>query len=407
MNKYKLPDDLLREEELKVVPIPQPDDGGAREREPGKGRCGRCSYYAGQHPIRALLSKPACAEWVPQCGKIVGRTTNTFDVCCTKEQGHGGSHISAPTSPPSEASTAEEDEAMHQRWRHHPKRVEVLDEIADAARDSFRGDPAVETTLALALGTLDLIDADSERSLEEFAPSEVSGEAIENIVVAALSAQDRFARHTEGEGEPSMRDALVVGLGMLVSDVESASSVEESRLSDVDRDLIRFAIKRIKKDAPASEGEGELDAVYAERNRCVGAIARMAQRLGWTVGLGYHTDPNWEDDWRNIVYIDTPRGQISWHFHDSEKPLFDWMPPYDGDWDGHTTDEKYERLAATAPPEPASHKAGGEPYCRLCGFDITVKDGRCATCGEDVAILAPASPTVDTSGDSEQENNDG
>lgn len=55
-----------------------------------------------------------------------------------------------------------------------------------------------------------------------------------------------------------------------------------------------------------------------------------------------------------------------------------------------------------APPEPASHKAGGEPYCRLCGFDITAKDGRCATCGEDVAILAPASPAVDTSGDSSE-----
>ncbi len=90
------------------------------------------------------------------------------------------------------------------------------------------------------------------------------------------------------------------------------------------------------------------DKAYVERNRCVIGLAALAHRLGWTVGLGHHSDPDWEDDWRSIVYIDTPAGQVSWHFHDSEKPLIEWIPPYDGDWDGHTTDEKYARLASIA-----------------------------------------------------------
>lgn len=147
--------DSVRESFLETgkVKLAQPDDGGAREREPWKSDNGRQAYEVGLD--LAALDDPT------------GVIADAIDLLATWQPDD------APTSPPSEASTAEEDEAMHQRWRHHPKRVEVLDEIADAARDSFRGDPAVETTLALALGTLDLIDADSERSLEEFAPSEV------------------------------------------------------------------------------------------------------------------------------------------------------------------------------------------------------------------------------------------
>lgn len=88
------------------------------------------------------------------------------------------------------------------------------------------------------------------------------------------------------------------------------------------------------------------DNAYAERNRCVAAIAALALRLGWTAGLGRHVGEDWEDDWRNIVFIDLPAGQVSWHIHDSELSQFAFLPSYAGTWDGHSADEKYERLAA-------------------------------------------------------------
>ena len=78
-----------------------------------------------------------------------------------------------------------------------------------------------------------------------------------------------------------------------------------------------------------------------------------------------------------IVFIDLPTGQVSWHIHDSEFPMFDhlqWHPRasternkwYSGKkaapiWDGHTTEEKYERLAGIKPtwcagsPEALKH----------------------------------------------------
>jgi hypothetical protein len=59
------------------------------------------------------------------------------------------------------------------------------------------------------------------------------------------------------------------------------------------------------------------------------------------------------EGWR-IVYAETPQGQVSWHIGSRDADLFADFPtaPVAG-WDGHSTDEKYRRLAAlAAPPEP-------------------------------------------------------
>ncbi len=90
------------------------------------------------------------------------------------------------------------------------------------------------------------------------------------------------------------------------------------------------------------------DAAYAERNQCVALIAKLALARGWQVWRGEH-DPNaadWEADWRNIVFIELPTGQVSWHVHDSEMPNFAWIPLGSTPWDGHTTREKYDRMRA-------------------------------------------------------------
>lgn len=38
--------------------------------------------------------------------------------------------------------------------------------------------------------------------------------------------------------------------------------------------------------------------------------------------------------------------QVSWHLPAAEMPR--WVPTYDGEWDGHTTEEKYERIEGLA-----------------------------------------------------------
>lgn len=88
----------------------------------------------------------------------------------------------------------------------------------------------------------------------------------------------------------------------------------------------------------------DTNAVYEERDRLVAALSHLAWRHGVQVGIGRHEGVDWEDDWRTVIYLELPTGQVSWHIHDSERPWFLGLPQYDGQWDGHTTEEKYERL---------------------------------------------------------------
>lgn len=88
----------------------------------------------------------------------------------------------------------------------------------------------------------------------------------------------------------------------------------------------------------------ERDLAYTERNKMLVALCKMAIKLGCVAGIGSHEGEEWEDDWRHIVFIDLPTGQASWHIHDSEKDNFSFLSEYYGKWDGHTTDEKWDRV---------------------------------------------------------------
>lgn len=73
----------------------------------------------------------------------------------------------------------------------------------------------------------------------------------------------------------------------------------------------------------------EWDTDYEKRyGRILDAMTR-AHRLGFATG--YRIDPN-EPEWP-VAYIELPTGQVSWH-----------MPQHSIPYDGHSTEEKYERI---------------------------------------------------------------
>lgn len=82
------------------------------------------------------------------------------------------------------------------------------------------------------------------------------------------------------------------------------------------------------------------NGAYLERNRLVAALATC-----YPAGTARTAIEGWAPEWHGCVYIDLPTGQASWHYHDSQHTLFAHLPPYAGTWDGHTTEEKYERVA--------------------------------------------------------------
>jgi hypothetical protein len=89
--------------------------------------------------------------------------------------------------------------------------------------------------------------------------------------------------------------------------------------------------------------EAARDGAYTERNRLVAFLASI-----YPSGVKKTAIHGWDEAWHNCVYIDLPVGQASWHYHNDEAHLFAYLPPYENKWDGHTTEEKYERISLAA-----------------------------------------------------------
>ena len=84
--------------------------------------------------------------------------------------------------------------------------------------------------------------------------------------------------------------------------------------------------------------DAQLTAVYRERAALVAFLARQFP--------SYITTDSGTPDWP-VVIIETPKGQMSWHIAREDMPLFNGTQIEASDevkWDGHTTEEKYERL---------------------------------------------------------------
>lgn len=123
--------------------------------------------------------------------------------------------------------------------------------------------------------------------------------------------------------------------------------------------------------AKLKELESQVDTAYSERNKCVALIAKMAVALGGRAGVGQHSsdDDSWDSEWRTICFIELPSvGQISFHFHDRDRGLLSALPMYDKAWDGHSTHEKFLRMARyRASPMSEKHKEP-PPSLRFVGY---------------------------------------
>ena len=130
-------------------------------------------------------------------------------------------------------------------------------------------------------------------------------------------------------------------MGELIDALKLANRVLDKPYIDPDGDICMLARQFLR----AYEANRSLierkDGAYEERNRVVAAIASM-----FPSGTKITAIEGWDPEWHGCVYIDLPTGQVSWHYHDDQAHLFAGLPPYEGEWDGHDTPEKYRRLAA-------------------------------------------------------------
>lgn len=124
-------------------------------------------------------------------------------------------------------------------------------------------------------------------------------------------------------------------------------------------DFIAAALDQAAQEA-VKKMEQRKDAAYLERNQVVAALAKC-----FPSGKARTAIEGWSEDWHNCVYIDLPTGQVSWHYHDSQAYLFVGVPHYLSAWDGHSTEEKYRRLAALQAAQPVVKDEGCSMAARI------------------------------------------
>ncbi len=99
-----------------------------------------------------------------------------------------------------------------------------------------------------------------------------------------------------------------------------------------------------KEDAMNRDERGKTvsNSVYTERAHLVAALSKL-----YPSSIEQHVGEDWEDDWRNVCFIDLPTGQVSWHIALDDLHLYSHLARDAGrTWDGHTDEEKYRRLDA-------------------------------------------------------------
>lgn len=101
-------------------------------------------------------------------------------------------------------------------------------------------------------------------------------------------------------------------------------------------DVARAAYKRVCEER--DELRKAQGALYRERAHLTAFLAACYPSVQC---------PDFDDDEYRLLYVTTPAGQLSWHVQVDDADDLLGHVPHDGageDWDGHTTEEKYERL---------------------------------------------------------------
>lgn len=122
------------------------------------------------------------------------------------------------------------------------------------------------------------------------------------------------------------------------------------------------ALGTIGHSAASCRAEAERDGAYRERAQLLAWLA--AQHPAVLAPAPDVNEPGWQ-----ILYLNAGGQQLSWHIHPRDADLYGHVKQVPADdpraqWDGHTTEQKYQRIAVLANSQSAttSSQIGSCPY---------------------------------------------
>lgn len=78
----------------------------------------------------------------------------------------------------------------------------------------------------------------------------------------------------------------------------------------------------------------KLNQAYTERNILAAICARLAAKIGYRAGVRKDLDSGFDEEWQNIIAIELPAGQISYHIAPDDLEVLKGLPNTTVEWDG-------------------------------------------------------------------------
>jgi hypothetical protein len=101
---------------------------------------------------------------------------------------------------------------------------------------------------------------------------------------------------------------------------------------DVLINIVMDRFKITKERFTNNQWSKRVNQAYRERAILSAVTSKLALRLSYKSGIKKDETDN--SDWNNILYIDLPEGQISYHIAPRDLDIFSDLPEYDSVWDG-------------------------------------------------------------------------
>ena len=83
----------------------------------------------------------------------------------------------------------------------------------------------------------------------------------------------------------------------------------------------------------------EQNDLYTERSILVSALSKI-----YPAYLMEDNSENVSETYSHIACVELPTGQATWHIHSRDLNLFDHLVLKENNWDGHSTEEKLNRI---------------------------------------------------------------
>lgn len=122
-------------------------------------------------------------------------------------------------------------------------------------------------------------------------------------------------------------DAMYDDLSLEIADKENQIDVLEQRVDRILEDAMIVSVK-------LAEQTEATNLAYTQRAIAAVALAHTVLALGGTAGIGKDGLTDQPDEWRVVLYVDTPAGQLSWHIAPNDQAMLAGLPNYTKPWDG-------------------------------------------------------------------------